>query len=291
MKTLALILACTLSSLANEIPADAYEILSTVEGKDYREVTVTKVEPDGLRIRHRTGLAKLKFSDLSPDIQKKYHYNQQAAETFSAKTDAQSEARDRALILRLRAQAKAKEKAASEKSGQRDVDAAAKTLAISRVDLLAKSTAMGRLKDKHWETAWGSYDQNIYRGRAVTATLIASTAGTVTVEVYWLGRHPSTGSDKQIVRVDRAQIGLIPNRRIEKEFAALFVENDVNLQILDLREQNGVKYLGWVVRVVNEKGRTIAVQGARPPMIDFVAQEVREAEELAQTQAEQKLKP
>jgi len=44
-------------------------------GKTYFNCMLVKIEPDGLNVLHQAGAAKLLFTDLSPDLQKKYHYN------------------------------------------------------------------------------------------------------------------------------------------------------------------------------------------------------------------------
>jgi hypothetical protein len=44
-------------------------------GKTYFNCMLVKIEPDGLNVLHKAGAAKLFFTDLSPDLQKKYHYN------------------------------------------------------------------------------------------------------------------------------------------------------------------------------------------------------------------------
>lgn len=38
----------------------------------YRDVTVTKVDPDGINITHDSGLAKVPFENLSPEMQAKF---------------------------------------------------------------------------------------------------------------------------------------------------------------------------------------------------------------------------
>jgi hypothetical protein len=64
--------------LANE----HLDSLTTTDGITYKDVTLTKVEPDGLRIIHATGVAKVGFERLSPEIQKKYGYDPAKAVAF-----------------------------------------------------------------------------------------------------------------------------------------------------------------------------------------------------------------
>ena len=49
--------------------------LRTADGTIYRNYTVTKVEPDGLSIRHESGTTKIDFERLPPEIQKRHGYD------------------------------------------------------------------------------------------------------------------------------------------------------------------------------------------------------------------------
>lgn len=72
--------------------------LTTVTGKVYEEVTISKVDPDGLKIMHSGGIAKVKFSDLNTELQEKYGYDPSAAQGFEQaqkeKNIAAAEARE-----------------------------------------------------------------------------------------------------------------------------------------------------------------------------------------------------
>ncbi len=56
------------------------EDLTTNEGKIYKQVTVTKVEPDGLSIMHESGTAKVLFIELPEEMQRKHGYDPAKAE-------------------------------------------------------------------------------------------------------------------------------------------------------------------------------------------------------------------
>lgn len=58
--------------------------IRTVRGEEFKDATVSRVEPDGITVIHSTGVVKIPFADLSADIQAKYHYDPQAAERFAA---------------------------------------------------------------------------------------------------------------------------------------------------------------------------------------------------------------
>jgi hypothetical protein len=86
MKTLALFLILCFGSLAF---ADDFK---TISGKEYKNVKVSRVEPDGIVIKFSGGIVKIPFTELSPEIQKKYAYDSQAVGAYSAEQNEQQAA-------------------------------------------------------------------------------------------------------------------------------------------------------------------------------------------------------
>lgn len=83
----------------------------TVEGKEYKNATVSRVEPDGIVIAFSGGIVKLPFTELPPEIQKKYGYDPQAAAAFQQQTYQGD-------VLRARQFTEAKEKQQQEVEAQ-----------------------------------------------------------------------------------------------------------------------------------------------------------------------------
>ncbi len=75
MKALTFLIVC----LASVVLADDFK---TIDGKEYKNATVSRVEPDGIVITFSGGIVKVPFTELSPEIQKKYGYDSQAAADF-----------------------------------------------------------------------------------------------------------------------------------------------------------------------------------------------------------------
>jgi len=48
------------------------EDFKTINGKEYKDATITRVEGDGIVLRTKTGISKIYFVELSQDIQKKF---------------------------------------------------------------------------------------------------------------------------------------------------------------------------------------------------------------------------
>jgi hypothetical protein len=80
MKALALVILC-FASIASVALADD---LQTINGKKYKNATVTRIEPDGVVIKFSAGIVKIPFTDLSEELRRKYNYDPQAAKQFAA---------------------------------------------------------------------------------------------------------------------------------------------------------------------------------------------------------------
>ena len=50
-----------------------------INGKEYKNATVSRVESDGIMIKFHGGIAKIFFVELPPEIQKQYGYDPEAA--------------------------------------------------------------------------------------------------------------------------------------------------------------------------------------------------------------------
>ena len=56
----------------------------TVNGKEYKNATVTGVEADGIMVKTKGGISKVYFAELPTDVQKRFHYDPQKAAAASA---------------------------------------------------------------------------------------------------------------------------------------------------------------------------------------------------------------
>ena len=75
--TFAILIVCVASlALADDF--------TTVNGKEYKNAKVSRVEPDGVVITFSGGIVKIPFTELSPEIQKKYGYDSDAAAAYAA---------------------------------------------------------------------------------------------------------------------------------------------------------------------------------------------------------------
>jgi hypothetical protein len=46
----------------------------TIKGKEYKDATVSRVEPDGIVLKSKSGISKVYFVELPKDVQERFHY-------------------------------------------------------------------------------------------------------------------------------------------------------------------------------------------------------------------------
>ena len=60
----------------------------TMDGKEYKDAKVSRVEPDGVLVKTKTGISKLYFAELPQDVQRRFNYDPQQATAYSAQQAA-----------------------------------------------------------------------------------------------------------------------------------------------------------------------------------------------------------
>ena len=64
------------------------EDFKTVNGKEYKDATVTRVDPDGVVVKTKSGITKVYFTELPKDVQEHFHYDSEKAAAYSAEQAA-----------------------------------------------------------------------------------------------------------------------------------------------------------------------------------------------------------
>ena len=72
---------CLLLCCATVAVADDFK---TVAGREYKNVTVSRIEPDGIVLRSKSGISKVYFAELPKEVQERFHYNAAIASAYSA---------------------------------------------------------------------------------------------------------------------------------------------------------------------------------------------------------------
>ena len=64
------------------------EDFKTVNGKEYKDATVTRVDPDGVIVKTKSGITKIYFIELPKEVQEQFHYDSGKAASYSAEQAA-----------------------------------------------------------------------------------------------------------------------------------------------------------------------------------------------------------
>jgi chromosome segregation ATPase len=64
------------------------EDFKTVNGKEYKDATVTRVDPDGVVVKTKSGITKVYFIELPKEVQERFHYDPEKAASYSAEQGA-----------------------------------------------------------------------------------------------------------------------------------------------------------------------------------------------------------
>ena len=56
----------------------------TIDGKEYKNVTVSRVEPDGIVLSSKSGISKVYFTELPKEVQERFHYDAAKAAEFTS---------------------------------------------------------------------------------------------------------------------------------------------------------------------------------------------------------------
>jgi|SRR5215470_12956112 len=73
------------------ISAALADDFKTLTGKEYKDVTVNRVEPDGIVLISKAGISKVYFTELPKDVQERFGYDSQKSGDYSAQQGAEFE--------------------------------------------------------------------------------------------------------------------------------------------------------------------------------------------------------
>jgi hypothetical protein len=59
------------------------EDFKTLNGKEYKNAIVTRVEPDGIVLKAKSGVIKVYFTELPKDVQERFHYDSEKGASYS----------------------------------------------------------------------------------------------------------------------------------------------------------------------------------------------------------------
>src|SRR5438046_870750 len=60
------------------------EDVKTVNGKEYKDASITRVDPDGIVVKTKSGITKVYFIELPKEVQERFHYDSEKGASYSA---------------------------------------------------------------------------------------------------------------------------------------------------------------------------------------------------------------
>ena len=66
------------------------EDFKTIDGKEYKNAKVSRIEPDGIVLLTKSGISKVYFTELPKEVQERFHYDAQQAAQFTSQTIEQN---------------------------------------------------------------------------------------------------------------------------------------------------------------------------------------------------------
>jgi hypothetical protein len=106
-RTFLILIVC----LASVALADDFK---TINGKEYKNAKVSRVEPDGIVLVTKSGISKVYFTELPKEVQQRFNYDPEKAAAYSAEQNA---ALEQARKQQEEATAKRNEQLAKEQAG------------------------------------------------------------------------------------------------------------------------------------------------------------------------------
>jgi hypothetical protein len=106
MKVLILFALCFVSAAFSDD-------FKTVAGREYKNATVSRVEPDGIVLTNNAGISKVYFTELPKEVQERFGYNPQRAADYSAQQSAGLD-----QVRKEQAEASRREAEATQKASQ-----------------------------------------------------------------------------------------------------------------------------------------------------------------------------
>jgi hypothetical protein len=104
MKTVKTLMLLTIGITSIALADD----FKTVKGKEYKNATVSRIEPDGVVLKYKTGISKVYFTELPKEVRERFHYDPTNAGQFNAAGQAAIAQSN----VKVQQEAAAKEKAA-----------------------------------------------------------------------------------------------------------------------------------------------------------------------------------
>ena len=131
--------------------------IRTLAGKEYKNATVSRVEPDGIVLTSKAGISKVYFTELPKNVQERFGYNPQKAGDYSAQQSAgleqvrkQQEETSRQKVEALQKENQSRAQQASRQNELRTLQSRYEDLQRQEDDLLLRIGEAKQPGPKYW---------------------------------------------------------------------------------------------------------------------------------------------
>ncbi len=169
------------------------EDFKTVNGKEFKDAAITRVEPDGIVVKTKSGMSKVYFAELPKEVQERFHYDPQKASTYSTEQAANYAAyqHQQADAQRQREEAAAKNNAilAQQQAAKNRTQALQDRYATLQQEENALLLKIGEAKQpgpEYWQGKHKSHHSNPQKSQLPQPG-----------PEYWQGKHKSHHSNPQ----------------------------------------------------------------------------------------------
>lgn len=90
------------------------EDFKTINGKEYKNATVKRVEPDGILLETKTAMSKVYFIELPKEVQERFHYDTARGSEFTTLQQAAIAESNEAVATQQEAEAQERQRRAAE---------------------------------------------------------------------------------------------------------------------------------------------------------------------------------
>ena len=264
--------ALGITSVAPEEPAIQLPQPFLVGKNNYQKAELTGVDPDGIRIKHDMGAAKVPFEVLPATLidQVGPFDAKRAGEFRQAELERNRAAYTAARQSINAAQAAATngiiaEQKALEEQKQGLLSDPKKISEVVNVRISATSSG-GKNRDTVWQTYYGSYDRTDTSKRTMVCTITSRSGGfqRARLQCIFLTRDVSGSRDLlyEIAADDLVNLGPQVTKTVVA--GAVTQQSDEKYVMLGLRIKEGAKYVGWTWRAIDAQGRICAVYSSLP---------------------------
>lgn len=233
----------------------------------YEKPQLTAIDPDGIRIKHPLGSAKVRYEDLPPSVLPLVGpFDPSRAESFRKAEEERN--RDAYAQARKAIEDAQRAGAAPDIARQKELDEL-KAALMADPNLISPTLALeiiayssgGKSRDTTYATTWGSFARTETSKREMYCTVRSKTRGLqrARLQCIFLTRDVSGSRDMKAEVVADAKVSLGPEATKQVAATAKAEQSNENYAAIGIRYREGEKYVGWCWRAIDGQDRICAV--------------------------------